>query len=555
MSVNEDQTAGNHSLSVKKKYPKKLLAITLLFVIGLALAHWQLFYLNERFNLSPDILNVITLCLPLLLFSMWVYWAFFIGKLRLVGLLILVIPIVFFTLFYPIIGGSANILGLTPRFWKPEVALKNVSSKNNSVVDLSLSTPFDFPQFLGVNRDAVVVDVVLADDWENSPPKILWKQPIGEGWSGFSAVNGFAVTQEQRESEECVTCYDIQNGDLKWIRKTPRRHEDTMAMGKVGPRATPTIDEGLVYAAGATGILDCLDGSNGQLVWSVDIPALVGISQITNTNSRGLKYTFEESNMNWGRSCSPLIYEDKVIIPAGGPPEDPHVATATLISFDKKTGEEIWRGGTRMVAYGSPSLATVAGKPQILLVAESAAVGHDPESGSELWSHERPGFSNANANCSQVTSVSDSQLLLSKGYNLGGELIEITDKDGVAHPRSIHKDPRVLKTKLTNPVVFQGHAYSLSDGFLECVEIHSFKRKWKQRGLFGSGQILLAGDKLLVHSENGTLFLVAADPAGYQNLGSLKTIDGICWNTMCLYGNRLLLRSDKEAACVELPTE
>ncbi len=384
-------------------------------------------------------------------------------------------------------------------------------------------------------------------------PQILWKQPIGEGWSGFASVNGYAVTQEQRDFEECVSCYEIETGDLIWIHKAPRRHEDTMAMGKVGPRATPTIDDGLVYATSATGVLDCLNGSNGELVWSVDIPKLVGISQVSNTNSRGLEYTYEASNMFWGRSCSPLIYQDKVIITAGGPPEDPG-NTTTLIAFEKKTGEEIWRGGKRMVAYGSPSVASVLGKPQIVLVAESQAVGHDPETGAELWNHERPGLSNANANCSQVTVVSDSQLLLSKGYNLGGELIEVSNSNGAFEVRSVHKDPRVLKTKLTNPVVFQGHAYSLSDGYLECTEIASFERKWKQRGSFGNGQILLVGDKLLVHSENGTLFLVAANPSGYQELGALKTIDGICWNTLCLYGNRLLVRSEKEAACIELPT-
>ena len=465
MSMNEDQAAGKKLQPVESKLPKKLIAITLLVLLGLSVAHWQVFYLNERFNLSPDLLNVITLCLPLPLFVMWVYWAFFVGKFRLVGLFILAIPAVFFTLFYPTVGGSANILGWTPRFWKNEVELKTVLAESNTVVDLSSTTPVDFPQFLGVNRDGIVACVNLADDWESSPPKILWKQPIGEGWSGFVAVNGFAVTQEQRESDECVSCYDIESGDLKWIRETPRRHEDTMAMGKVGPRATPTIDEGLVYVTSATGVLDCLDGSKGELVWSVDIPALVGISQVPNTNSRGLDYTYEASNMNWGRSCSPLIYQDKVIIPAGGPSEDTENITATLIAFDKKTGEEIWRGGNRMVAYGSPSVATVAGKPQILLVAETKAVGHDPDTGAELWNHERPGFSNANANCSQVTFVSDSQLLLSKGYNLGGELIELSNSDGRIRLRSVQKDPRLLKTKLTNPVVFRDHAYSLSDGF------------------------------------------------------------------------------------------
>ena len=109
----------------KSKTPKKLIVLTLLVVIGLLLAHWQLFYLNQRFNISPDHLNVVTLFLPQLLFLMWLYWAFFIGKRPLVGLFILAIPVVFFTLYYPNIGGSANIIGWTPRFWKKPCGTKN----------------------------------------------------------------------------------------------------------------------------------------------------------------------------------------------------------------------------------------------------------------------------------------------------------------------------------------------------------------------------------------------------------------------------------------------
>jgi outer membrane protein assembly factor BamB len=47
--------------------------------------------------------------------------------------------------------------------------------------------------------------------------------------------------------------------------------------------------------------------------------------------------------------------------------------------------------------------------------------------------------------------------------------------------------------------------------------------------------------------------LVAANPQEYQLLDTCKTISGICWNTICLYKNRLLVRSEKEAACFELP--
>ncbi len=538
-----------------RRSPTLLVIWTVLVVLGLTLIHWQMFFLNEQFNMNPGIPGLATIVLVPVTFVGWGIWGLFVAKLRLVGLLILAIPIGFFTLYYPNFLGDANIAGWTPRFWKRQVDYVSVSRSENSQVDLTTTSIVDYPQFLGAQRNGVVAGIELDADWNTNPPELLWKQPIGEGWSGFAAVNGYAVTQEQRESEECVTCYEIETGQLKWIYAAPRRHEDTMAMGKAGPRATPTIDEGRVYATGGTGVLDCLDGSNGQLIWTVDVPALVGIEQISHTNSRGLGYTMEDSALEWGRSCSPLIYKDKVIVPAGGPNDDTAQSTTTLIAFDKKTGEEIWRGGSRMVAYGSPSIENVLGQDQILLIAESDAVGHDPETGAELWSHDRPGNSGADANCSQVTRVSESKLLLCKGYNAGGELIELTNVDGKIDTATLFKDTRILKTKLTSPVIFNGHAYALSDGYLECTEIEGFRRKWKKRGRFGNGQLLLVGDKLVVHTESGTLLLVAADPAEYRELGSMKTIEGICWNTLCLYGDKLLVRSELEAACIQLPTK
>ena len=150
--------------------------------------------------------------------------------------------------------------------------------------------------------------------------------------------------------------------------------------------------------------------------------------------------------------------------------------------------------------------------------------------------------------------MDDGLFILSKGYSQGAELISVSQgSSGEWKTESLQRDPRLLKTKLTNPVIFQDHAYSLSDGYLECTEAKTFERKWKQRGRFGNGQILLVGDKLLVHSESGTLFLVAANPKEYQQLGKIKTIDGICWNTICLYGDLLLVRSEIEAACYQVP--
>ena len=89
---------------------------------------------------------------------------------------------------------------------------------------------------------------------------------------------------------------------------------------------------------------------------------------------------------------------------------------------------------------------------------------------------------------------------------------------------------------------------------MECADLKTGRRVWKRRGRFGHGQLLLVGDKLVVHAESGVVYLVDADPAGYNELAKFKTIDGVCWNTLCLYGDMLLVRSELQAACYELPT-
>ncbi|MFT5300825.1 MAG: outer membrane protein assembly factor BamB [Mariniblastus sp.] len=537
---------------IESRFPSKMLVATGLAAVLLFVFHWQAYFFNERFGMDPAIPMLVTLPIGFLFVVAWGCWFLFFAKRKLVGLLVFAIPIAFFTFYYPNVSGDMGFLGFRPRFWSRSVDYQKATSAN--LADVKTTTKFDFPQFLGPDRNARIDSVKLAGSWNDSAPEELWKIGIGDGWSAFVAVNGNAITQEQRGADECVTCYDVKTGELKWINQVQRRHEDIAAMGKAGPRATPTVFEGLVYAASGTGVLDCIDGATGKTLWTADVPSLVGIEQVVAKSSLGLEYTTETSRMVWGRSNSPLIVGDWIVVAAGGPSEigenDP---TATLIAFDRITGEEIWRGGKRMIAYGSPTLATLGGKQQILLVAEDCAVGHDAETGEELWSHSRPGSTGSNANCSQVTIVDENRLILSKGYGAGGELIQVTESNGKWKVESIKKDPRILRTKLTNPVIHDGFVYSLSDGYLICASVDNFQRKWKERGRFGNGQLLMVGDKLLVHSEFGTLFLIDTNSEKYTELGSIDTIGGICWNTICLYGDCLLVRSDTEAACFRIP--
>lgn len=548
----------------RKRLPRIMFVVTILVAIAIFLCQRVvLFELEEMLGIGKDIINLITYIVIMLTFIAWFLTiAFFSGwtlKYRMLGLLGLVaLPAIFIAL-GPINDGDVGFARFEP-FWisKPELN----EEKNSSEVDLSRESMFDFPRFLGPEQHARSSFVELqADQFEAATLK--WRQPIGKGWSGFVARNGYAVTMEQRDEFECVTCYSVETGELEWIYKHRARHQDAMNLGRVGPRATPTIYQGRVYSMGANGNLACLNGNDGSVVWENDLNAILGIKLGSTTDRYGLKVEWEENtSLAWGRSGSPLILgqENLVVVPGGGPKTDGQEPT-TLLAFNLSSGELAWKGGREMIAYGSPVLETVAGVRQILLVGEDKVMGFNPEDGSLYWSHPRPGASDAAANCSQATVVSDYFVLTSKGYpDGGGELIGLELVEDLPDhaedrlvPKSVWKSSRVLKTKFTNPVIYDGHAYSISNGYLECTNLAEGARIWKHRKRLKNGQILKVGNYILTHSEDGKLHLVQPDPSGYHELGSFDTVKGICWNTLCVYGNLVLVRSELEAACFEIP--
>lgn len=531
---------------------------SVLLITPVVLAHVFINEIEERTSIGLDMVMMGTGLVAMLLILAWFLWFLFFSRLRwwrrvfgatLVGS----IPFAFFLLFRPVNGGDANIVRFEP-IWAGQPVSLPVEVSTDQEVDLGTETAADYPQFLGPGQSATLPAGLAIDADQFSQARVVWKKPIGLGWSGFAARNGFAVTMEQRDEFECVTCYEIASGDVRWVYKHKARHHETL--GRTGPRSTPTIHNGRVYAIGAVGNFVCLDGSDGSVVWQKDLNELLGLELGVREDRFGFECQFESnSSLNWGRSGSPLIVDDLVVIPGGGP-KDPAAKRSTLLAFNHESGELKWRAGSDMIGYASPQLETVSGVRQLLITGEDRILSFDPQTGEQLWSHPRPGQSDAMANTSQLTVLGESQILSSKGYpDGGGELLRLENNDGKLVPRSQWKSGRVLKTKLTSPVVYQGHSYSISNGFMECARVEDGTRVWKQRGRFGHGQLLLVGDKLLVHSESGTLYLLQATPEEYRELGSLKTVDGVCWNTLCLYGDLLVVRSELEAACVEIPVQ
>src|SRR5690606_6383701 len=122
-------------------------------------------------------------------------------------------------------------------FWrKGPVAVTRPADADDAkrrAIDDEITASYRYTQFLGNDRRPMIEDVFLERNWNELPPELVWKQPIGEGWSSFAVYGSSAVTQEQRGDEELVTCYHLLTGEKLWEHVTDGRF--TELMGGDGP--------------------------------------------------------------------------------------------------------------------------------------------------------------------------------------------------------------------------------------------------------------------------------------------------------------------------------
>lgn len=402
--------------------------------------------------------------------------------------------------------------------------------------------PRDFPRFLGPDGSASLAGPALDPDWVARPPRQLWRKPIGAGWSGFAIGGDHAVTLEQRGDEEVVSCRSLATGDPIWAVAVRARHETTL--GGAGPRSTPTIRDGVVYTTGATGWLHAIDGASGTVAWKKNI-----------VSDLGLDATAHAAAVTWGRAGSPLVTDSLVIVPGGGPVAKPGPdgrLAVSLVAYDRVTGDRRWTAGAEQISYTTPELVSVAGREVVLTVNEARVVAYDPADGRELWGFDWPGHSNSDASCSQARVLPDGRILVSKGYGIGVALFASAAAGDRPAFTAAWRQPGFLKTKFTNVVIHDGHAYGLSDGILECVRVEDGARRWK-KGRYGQGQVLRVGSLLLVQAESGDVVLVDCSPDRLVERARLAALDGQTWNNLAVAGDRLLVRNAQEAACYELP--
>jgi outer membrane protein assembly factor BamB len=381
-------------------------------------------------------------------------------------------------------------------------------------------------EFRGPHRDNVVPGARLDEHWNASSPKELWRCKVGPGWSSFAVTTDLIYTQEQRGESEAVVCYDAKTGSEVWSYVYPSRFWEAIA--GAGPRATPTLHDGAVYALGAEGILCRLDARTGQMAWT-----------------RDLRADAERKPPMWGFSSSPLVTQGRVIVHAGG------TGDKGLLAYDLKTGARSWGAAAGDHSYSSPQLATVAGQPCILMLTNAGLSAYDPATGKPLWEHE---WKFEGYRAVQPLLVGETGLLLGTGIGAGTRRIDVK-REGGAVKTTERWTTLGMKAGFNDFVAHKGALYGFDNSIFACIDLETGEKKWKG-GRYGNGQVLLLpdADQLLVISETGNLVLLRTNPDRLEELARIPVLTGKTWNHPVLAGNRLYLRNGEEAACYEMKT-
>ena len=400
---------------------------------------------------------------------------------------------------------------------------RKVKTTTNDFSD-ALTHP-EWPGFRGPHRDGVQHGPTLATDWITTPPKLIWKIPVGSGWSSFAVAGQMLFTQEQRGAFETVVCYAADSGLEIWTRQVESRFDDPL--GGPGPRATPTLADGALYVMGATGLLLRLDPLTGEIVWKQD-----------------LKVVANRQPPMWGFSSSPLVVGSLVIVHAAGSGDK------GIVAFNTDDGQLQWSAAASEGSYSSPELATINDTSLVLMMTKNGIDFLDPATGASRFFYE---WQSEGYRACQPQQIGDDSLLIPTGMGAGTRRIRIPHDHNAWKADEVWTS-RNLKPDFNDLVIFEGHAYGFDAAIFSCINLETGQRTWKG-GRYGKGQVLLQSESglLIVMGEQGELVLLKADPKSLTELSRFQAISGKTWNHPVLIGDRLYVRNAQEAACYQLP--
>src|SRR6188768_2289464 len=129
-----------------------------------------------------------------------------------------------------------------------------------------------WPQWGGPDRNFQVVNgPALKAQWPAAGPKVIWKRPLGDGYSSPSVDGGVVYTMYKSAGGETTIAANAATGKTLWEQTSPQGFRSEAPDMGHGPYATPLVVADRLFTAGVTGRIECRARKNGALLWKHEL--------------------------------------------------------------------------------------------------------------------------------------------------------------------------------------------------------------------------------------------------------------------------------------------
>ena len=354
-----------------------------------------------------------------------------------------------------------------------------------------------------------------------------------KGYSGFVLAKGKLYTQRQSFGGQYLLCLDPDNGQTIWEIRFDWAWQPKGAYP--GPYASPTWYRGKIFYVSTTGIVGCVDANTGAELWSLSV-----------------KERFQGKGWGFGYAATPLVEDDKVILPVGGP-------NASLVALHVDDGSTVWQTGNDPASYCPAMPLTFQGRRCVVGYLQNAMILVDLASGELL---HRQLLSGGYDEHSAWPIYQEPHLVLAGPFRVPAVRYELQPGPHGAIACKLQWTSKQMCNDVVSSVFHKESLYGFdlkqlqssphraSRGAFKCVDWSTGNVRWATEEV-GHTAPLLADDKLILLTDTGTLILARADPTAYHELARTQLFaDEICWTPPLLWRGRLFVRSPSAAICV-----
>lgn len=353
----------------------------------------------------------------------------------------------------------------------------------------------DWPQYLGAGRDSTAAadEKAVAGAAE---PEMLWKKELGTGYAGPVVAGGVVYVCHRSGDDLLTEALEAKTGETKWKHAYTTDYRDSFGFDN-GPRAVPCIAEGKVITHGAEGRVQALDAKDGKLLWSYDT--------VAELNSPAGYF---------GRVCSPIVMEGKVLLNVGGS------GGAGIIALNLADGKLAWKATAHEAGYASP--VAMPGAADVAAFFTRNGITVLKAATGEVFADETfRADIDASVNAASPVPCGPGRLLFSASYDVG---CGVWQWDAAKKSfENVWRAHDALDCHYSTPVAYEGHVFGFhgrqeSGTKLRCVSAADGKVVWEAPDSTPGGTLIRVGDKLLIETEDGELWIVKASAEKYERL-------------------------------------